>query len=78
MRDKSLDVFMMVLFGISGMAVLLLTWLGTILESERIMATLVGSGGLIVALTRVLMLKRSAGRIDDEPVPIIVKDEKKS
>jgi len=49
MRDKSLGVFLTVLFGISGMAVLLLVWLLPTLESERTMAIFVGSAGLLVA-----------------------------
>ena len=78
-RDKSLGIFLMVLFGISGMAVLMLAWLWPILESERIMATFVGSAGLFMAITRVLMLKRSPGRIiDDEHVQVKVEVEEKS
>ena len=78
MRDKSLGVFLMVLFGISGMAVLLLVWLLPTLESERIMAIFVGSAGLLVALIQVLTLKRSSGRIDDEQDMVTVEAEDKS
>jgi len=72
MKDKSLDIWLIVLFGISGMAVLLLGWLWSTLESERVTATLTGSVGLFVASTRALMLKRSSGGADDEPTGIKV------
>ena len=78
MRDKSLGIFLMVLFGISGMAVLLLVWLWPTLESERTMAIFVGSAGLLVALIQVLTLKRSSGRIDDEQDMVTVEAEDKS
>ena len=78
MKDKSLGVFLMVLFGISGMAVLLLVWLWPTLESERTMAIFVGSAGLLVALIQVLTLKRSLGRMDDEQDMVTVEAEDKS
>jgi len=78
MRDKSLGVFLMVLFGISGMAVLLLVWLLPTLESERTMAIFVGSAGLLVALIQVLALKRSSGRMDDEQDMVTVEAENRS
>ncbi len=62
MRDKSLGILLMVLFGISGITVLLLTWLWPVLASERIMATFAGSAGLFVALTQALTLRRSPVR----------------
>jgi len=78
MRDKSLGVFLTVLFGISGMAVLLLVWLLPTLESERTMAIFVGSAGLLVALIQVLTLKRSSGRTGDEQDMVTVEAEDKS
>ena len=78
MRDKSLGIFLTVLFGISGMAVLLLVWLWPTLESERTMAIFVGSAGLLVALIQVLALKRSSGRIGDEQDMVTVEAEDKS
>ncbi len=78
MKDKSLGIFLMVLFGISGMAVLLLAWRWPTLESERTMAIFVGSAGLLVALIQMLTLKRSSGRIDDEQDMVTVEAEDKS
>ena len=70
MKDKSLDIWLIMLFGISGIAVLLLAWLWPTLESERIMATFAGSAGLFVALVRALMLKRLPVTTDNEPTMI--------
>ena len=78
MRDKSLGILLMVLFGISGIAVLMLAWLWSTLEADRITGTFLGSAGLFVALMQVLMLRRSQGRTDDEPVPAKVQAEHKS
>ena len=78
MRDKSLDIWLIMLFGISGIAVLLLAWLWPTLESERIMATFAGSAGLFVALIRGLMLKRSLVTTYNEPTTIKVETEDRS
>jgi len=78
MKDKSLDIWLIMLFGISGMAVLLLGWLWPTLESERITATLTGSGGLFVASIRALMLKHSLSGRDDKPTAIKVGTKDKS
>jgi hypothetical protein len=63
MRDKSLNIWLIVLFG---------------LQSERITATLVGSAGLLLASARALILKRSIVRTDDQTVPVKVAAEDKS
>ena len=57
MKDKSLNITLISIFGISGIAMLMLAWLQPMLGSERVMAFFVGSIGLLVALTRMLMLK---------------------
>ena len=49
MRDKSLDILLMALFGASGIAILLLAWLQPMADSERILTTLIGSVGLLLA-----------------------------
>ena len=75
MRDKSLNIWLIVLFGISGLTVLLLTWLGTMPGADRILATLLGAVGLFMALGRALMLKSSHSRMDDEQVLLRVEVE---
>ena len=57
MIDKSLGIFLMVLFGVSGIAILMLAWIWPMPISERIMTTFIGSAGLLVVLIRALLLK---------------------
>ena len=70
MIDKSLSIFLMVIFGISGTAILMLAWLRPMPESERILSTFIGSVGLIVAFTRALLLKSPQSRTDVEMVQV--------
>ena len=70
MRDKSLGIFLVVLFGIAGITVLMLAWVQPIPASERILATLIGSSGLFVALVRVLLLRSLRDRADAEQVSV--------
>ena len=73
MGDKSLSIFLMVLFGISGIAILMLAWLWQMPASERVLATLIGSTGLFVALSRGLLLRSSKARTEAEQVTVGVK-----
>ena len=57
MKDKSLGIFLVVLFGISGIAILILAWLQPMMTSERILTTFIGLGGLFIALTRTWLFK---------------------
>jgi len=75
MRDKSLGIFLVVLFGISGITVLMLAWVQPMPKSETILATLIGSTGLFVALVRALLLKYLHAGADAEQVPVEVKDK---
>ena len=49
MRDKSLGIFLMMVFGISGATVLLLAWLRPMLEWDRILTIVIGFTGLAAA-----------------------------
>ena len=77
MKDKSLDILLVALFGLSGMAVLTLAWVQPMVISERILTVIIGSIGLIVALTKWLMLKSALARENTRPVlvEISIKDE---
>ena len=68
MKDKSLNITLISIFGISGIAMLMLAWLQPMLGPERIMAFFIGSIGLLVALIRTLMLKTR--RIQAETVEV--------
>ncbi|MFC1990883.1 hypothetical protein ACFLU9_01870 [Chloroflexota bacterium] len=72
MRDKSLSIFLMVVFGISGGAVLMLAWLQPMPGTERILSTFIGSVGLGVAFSRAVFIKSSG---TDVMVEAEVEDE---
>jgi len=59
-KDKTLAIFLMVLFAASGTATLILSWTRPMPETERIMATIIGSAGLIWALTQMLWYRTAA------------------
>ena len=72
MRDKSLGIWLMVLFGISGIAILVLAWLRPMPGLERALTTFIGAFGLFVALSRVPRLKSPKVGTDAEQVTIEV------
>ena len=55
-RDKSLDIFLMVLFGMGGIAVLTLAWTQPMPLPEKVLATSIGVIGLFWVLIRALSL----------------------
>lgn len=57
MKDKSLEVFLILIFGVSGIAVLLLAWLWPVVVPERVPATFIGSFGVFIAVIKALRLK---------------------
>ena len=57
MKDKSLGIFLMVLFGVGGITILILTWAQPMSLADRILATFVAVTGLGWALTRVTFSK---------------------
>ncbi|MFC1909013.1 hypothetical protein ACFLXD_04060 [Chloroflexota bacterium] len=57
MRDKSLNIFLMVFFVISSAAILALAWLQPLVGSERVLTTIIGSVGLFVVFVRGLLLR---------------------
>ena len=78
MKDKSLDILLVVLFGLSGMTILTLAWVQPMVISERILTAIIGSIGLTVALTKWLMLKSALARENTRQVlvEVGVKDER--
>lgn len=59
MQDRSLSVLLMLLFGVSGLAITMLGWLWPALASERVAATVAGSVGLLIGCNRGLTLRQS-------------------
>lgn len=69
MRDKSLDIFLMVLIGMPGIAILVVACTRPMLMTERILAISIGLAGLFWVFTRALLLKSMPAETDVEKVP---------
>jgi len=54
MRDKALDIFVVMLFGLGGIAILISAWAEPMFLLERIQTSFIGATGLLVAVIRVL------------------------
>ena len=68
MKDKSLEIWLIAIFGISGLAVTMLAWLWPAMESDRLMATLAGMTGLLIALFRYIGFKKLI-KTENERIP---------
>jgi len=75
MRDKSLDILLMAIFGTSGIAILLLAWLQPMVDSERILTTLIGSVGLLLASIKAKQAKSSPVTTGNRQKPVKVEAE---
>ena len=78
MKDKSLGILLMVLFGISSIAILVLAWLWPMPGAERGLSTFIGAVGLFVALSRVPLLKSPKAVADAEQAMLRVEVQHKS
>ncbi len=78
MRDKSLSIFLIVLFGMSSITILMLTWLRQMPESERMLATFIGSIGLFVVFIRALMLRSLHTRAESGQLAVEIEVEGES
>ena len=65
MRDKTLDIFLIVLFGLGGIAILILAWVQPMQVSERIFTTIVGSIGPFWVLIRAPLLRSISANMGD-------------
>ena len=74
--DRALDIMLMILFGMGGLAVMVIAWVQPLFTMERILATLIGSAGFFWVLARVLLMRRSRTDTDDVLVPVIRRDDK--
>jgi hypothetical protein len=72
--DRSLGILLMVLFGVSGIIILVFTWLQPMSGiMERVLSTVLGAIGLGVALSRIPFLKFPKAGTEAEEVPVEVK-----
>jgi len=68
-RDRSLGILLMVLFGGSGIFILAFTWLQPMPLMERVLSNVLGAIGLGVALSRLPSLKLCQAEAQAERVP---------
>jgi hypothetical protein len=73
-EEKSHKMFFSMLFGIMGMALLILAWLIPADASDRIIAAVVGSAGLFGAAIRIPTLRRIT-KTDSEQVTVKAETE---
>jgi len=78
MKDRSLGIWLIVLFGVAGVAVIMLAWFWPTLQSDRIAATLTGLVGIAVAVIRALTLRQSLTCPGEKQVTVKVEAENKS
>ncbi len=69
-EDRAFNIFLIVFFGMAGIAVLILTWTRPMPVSERILATFAGAIGLLVALIWMRVFSSVRIRTGAEPVPV--------
>ena len=76
-RDKTLDIFLMVLFGMGGITILILAWAQPMPLPGRILTTSIGSIGLFWVLIRILLLHSVLAKMGTAKVPEEDEVEKK-
>ena len=63
MGDKSLDIFLMIVFGIGGIIILITAWIQPMSVLERVLTVSIGSIGLFWVLVRTIPLKSMLGKL---------------
>ena len=58
MNDRPMNIALILMFGVSGLVMLMLAWLQPAAVSERAAAFVIGSVGLLIASARALMLRK--------------------
>ncbi len=74
--DKGLSIFLAVLFGLSGIAILALTWLRPMGGVERVLSTGIGAGGTFISLSRMRHVRSNAeapkAKSEESPIEVAV------
>ena len=76
-KENSHGLFFAVLFGIMGLALLILAWLIPVNTSDRIIAAVMGSAGLFGAAIRIPTLRRIS-KTGSKPVTVKTETEKQA
>lgn len=73
MKDKSLDIGLMVIFGVAGFALLAAAWIVPDLQPDRLLATIGGGIGISFAIVRWRRLNHPHREEPDKPAPVRVR-----
>ena len=69
MRDRALDIILMVLFAIGGITIVIIVWTQQMPLPDRILATFIASAGIIYTVVRSLLLISARVKIGSEVGP---------
>ncbi|MCJ7605732.1 MAG: hypothetical protein MUO19_06835 [Dehalococcoidales bacterium] len=72
MNDKSLDILLMIVFGLAGLVLLAAAWVMPGLQLDRVTATIGGAIGIGFAAIRWFMLHREHPDHPEKSVPVEV------
>ena len=75
MKNKSLNILLMVVFGVGGIGTLAITWGQPLSFSDRILPTFVGAIALVWVLILAVFLKLIPEKSDTAQVEIDAEDE---
>lgn len=78
MKDRSAGIIMTIIFGLYGIVAVVLAWSLPSLQSERLMTTLVGISGIIIAAISARGLRRKDNNESENRIPAEVEAENKS
>ena len=77
MKDKSLEIILLTLFGTSGIALLILAWLQPMAAAERALTVCVGSAGLLPACIRAIRSRLAHTRPEERQAAVRVEPDDK-
>jgi hypothetical protein len=69
MIDKSLNIFLMLLFTVGGMVILVVTWVQPMPLSERIVPSFFGAVGIIAVLIWALVSRSKSAKVRVTSMP---------
>ena len=75
MKDRSIGIWLIVMFGVSGLVILMLTWLWPTLVTDKPMATLAGVIGIAIAVIQALIIRHGSVAKNSEQLTVEVENE---
>ena len=72
-RDRSMSLILMILFATSGTLILIFSWLQPMTGMERVLSTVLGAAGLVLAASRIPLLRFPKAGTEAGKVPVEVK-----